>query len=412
MPHLLVTGASGFIGTDLRRALEARGISYSTHTRTSAWPSALATDLDLSTVDAVVHLATPRVLGTDSWDHLVQDTLIPLQGLIGAIRRTNPRCCLVFVSSQSAGPDTPSFYGRLKWQSEQLLSTSGCSFVVIRPGLVIGAGNRGLFSTLIKVVRSSPVIPLIGRGDHLIQPVGVGAVTEAIIRVCLDLPRHAGGTYQLALAPVRLRELLEKVAQALGKARIFIPIPQFFVRAILWLGEKVLKSPPLTRVNLSGLLNLQVMETRESLERLGLQLPSLEESLAQALAPDPVGTEARYLTARLFSRALDERSVERYRDACRLLPASPEDDLNMKKIVARRLDVEAIEYALRRRGSQLTKRIQILGYLLEFRADCFDLFVNTRKSRVAAFVGLGFSVALAVYKMLKGRYLVWRYRLV
>ncbi|MDP1822145.1 MAG: sugar nucleotide-binding protein [Archangium sp.] len=411
-PRLLITGASGFIGSHLRHALEARGLAYRTLKRDDTWPDKLATTLDLSAVDAVVHLANPRVSGTDSRDQLVRDTLVPLEGLIGAIKRTNPACCLVFLSSQSAGPDTPSSYGRLKWEAEQLLAASGCTWVVIRPGLVLGEGNRGLFSTLRRLIESSPVIPVIGSGEHLIQPVHVDAVTDAIIRVCLEPEKHAGALYQLALPPVPFKDLLQAMAQGLGKKRAFFPVPEALVNLGLWLGETVLENPPLTRVNLAGLVNLEVMQTGATLDRLGVQLPSLEETLTQALTTDPVREEAAYLTRAVFGCALDERTLERYREACRLLPASADADLSLRKIVSLGLDVEALELALRRTGSSLTKRIQILAYLLEFRADCFEKFVNTRTSRVEAFARLGFSTVRAPSKMIKGKYLAWRHGLV
>lgn len=128
------------------------------------------------------------------------------------------------------------------------------------------------------------------------------------------------------------------------------------------------------------------------------------------LAPDAVRGEAEYLTRSVFGCALDDRTLERYREACRLLLASPEDELSVRKIVALRLDVEALELALR--GSGLTKRIQILAYLLEFRADCFETFINTRTRRVEAFARLGVSTARAPVKLIKGKYLAWRHGLV
>ncbi len=412
MPRLLISGANGFIGTHLRRGLQQRGLSWSPLQRSSAqWPAGLSA-LELSGVDAVVHLATPRIIGTEPWDQLVQDTLVPLQGLIAAIEKSNPACCLIFVSSQSASAQTPSLYGQLKWQSEQLLRSSKIPWVIIRPGLVIGEGSRGLFSTLVRLVETSPIIPLIGDGEQLIQPVPVSAVIDAIVEVCRAPGKYAGSTFQLALPPVRLKDLLASVAHRRGKARAFVPIPEGLVRRVLWLGEKVMEKPPLTQVNLNGLLHLEVMDAAQSLERLGLKLPSLDESLAQALEPDAVAAEARYLAARLFNRTLDEQSVERYRAACRLLPDSPEAEASMKKLVALRLDPEAVEFALRRSGSQLTKRIQILAYLLEFRGDCFELFVNTRERRGAAFVQLGVSGLRAALKLSKGKYLVMRHGLV
>ena len=86
----------------------------------------------------------------------------------------------------------------------------------------------------------------------------------------------------------------------------------------------------------------------------------------------------------------------------------------MSKIVARRLDAEAVELALRlRKGpSILTKKIQILFYLLEVRSAYYSFFVGERESRPRAILGMLFSVFQTAMKSLKGVYLVRRHGLV
>jgi hypothetical protein len=82
-------------------------------------------------------------------------------------------------------------------------------------------------------------------------------------------------------------------------------------------------------------------------------------------------------------------------------------------IVERGLDAEAIEFALRRRsrGSELTRKLQILSYLAESRAPYLDQFVNLKPSRLRAWTTLVTATLGAVWKLCKGEYLIRRHGL-
>lgn len=82
-------------------------------------------------------------------------------------------------------------------------------------------------------------------------------------------------------------------------------------------------------------------------------------------------------------------------------------------VVRRGLDPEAVEFALRLRGSTpLTRKLQILFYLAEVRSENYDYFVSRGESLPAAVLALFGSILRSVWKFLKGQYLVRRYRLV
>src|SRR6266850_610748 len=126
-----------------------------------------------------------------------------------------------------------------------------------------------------------------------------------------------------------------------------------------------------------------------------------------------LAAEARYLHAALFSQPADPAIVERYLDAHRLLfPREPASPL-MTTIVERRLDAEAIEYALRRRkaGRELTRKLQILSYLAEVRAAYEPEFLNRTARRGRAIVALAAAALRSLWKLLKGEILVRRHGL-
>ena len=128
---------------------------------------------------------------------------------------------------------------------------------------------------------------------------------------------------------------------------------------------------------------------------------------------DDLDAEARYLHAALFPHPADAVTVERYRQAHRLLFAAASASPVVSRIVERRLDAEAVEYALRRRrrGRELTRKLQILSYLAEPRAAYQDEFVNRKNRRGAAIVTLAGAALRSAWKRVKGELLVRRHGL-
>ena len=122
--------------------------------------------------------------------------------------------------------------------------------------------------------------------------------------------------------------------------------------------------------------------------------------------------EARYLHRAFFRKDPPAEVVDRYIAANTL--CFPEASPLMARIVAARLDAEAVELALRRRKGPtiLTRKIQILFYLLEVRSAYYSFFVGENESRPRAILGMLVSVFQTVMKSLKGVYLVRRHGLV
>jgi hypothetical protein len=126
--------------------------------------------------------------------------------------------------------------------------------------------------------------------------------------------------------------------------------------------------------------------------------------------------EAEYFHGRFFREALPSEVVERYVAANRICIPVVESGTaaSMEKLVSHHLDVEAVEYAfrLKNRDNALTRKIQILFYLVEVRCKYFDYFFNSKKQRLRAAGSILPAVAMAPYKLLKGKYLIRRYGLV
>ncbi len=122
--------------------------------------------------------------------------------------------------------------------------------------------------------------------------------------------------------------------------------------------------------------------------------------------------EARHFHAALFQEAvppeLEAAYVEAHRYYCREQP----DGIAIATIVSRKLDVEAIELALRSTRPALTRKLRVLVYLAEATPSHYRRLVNEADRPVRAWLSLGGAVLRTGFKYVKGRLLVRRHSLV
>lgn len=126
-----------------------------------------------------------------------------------------------------------------------------------------------------------------------------------------------------------------------------------------------------------------------------------------------LSSEAQYFHQCLFAGKLDGAVVARYVQANEVFFKNI-DSTFVQKIIEKKLDVQAVELVLRHQNSQniLTKKIQILLYLLEVRSAYLPYFLNDQDRFFSAIFILAQSLLRTAYQYVKGRFLVWRHELV
>src|SRR5204862_5197352 len=120
-----------------------------------------------------------------------------------------------------ADPDSPAAYGRSKAAGERAVREVFPTAAIARPSIVFGPEDD-FFNRFATMARFSPALPLIGGGRTRFQPVHVGDVADALLRLVED-PTTAGKTYELGGPPVySFRELLELMLQEIGRRRLLL----------------------------------------------------------------------------------------------------------------------------------------------------------------------------------------------
>lgn len=229
-----VTGASGYIGEAVCRALVRRGLLVlALSRRETAVPGVRFAAYDLRSelapgllagVDVVIHAATETSRGAEPD---IDAEIAALRRLAAAAEEASAR--LVFVSSQTARLDAPTGYGRLKALAEQIVLERGG--VVVRPGQVYGGPAKGLWGTLVGIARRAPAIPSF-RPEPGIQPIHVDDLAEALaVLACRERPEpriYAAADPQ----PVAFSRFVRDVAAVrFGRRLPQIPIP---LAPLLW----------------------------------------------------------------------------------------------------------------------------------------------------------------------------------
>ena len=278
---LLVTGATGYIGTHLMRLAQCRGHDVLALSRmkpsnaTFSWirfelSSASAVELPVGT-EAVVHLAANTKhanYGEEDCEVAVAQELVKSAQKIGAK--------FIFVSSQTARPDAPSAYGRTKWRIEQEVIAAGGW--VVRPGQVYGGQLLGLYGMLANIVQRLPLLPAFLPVPK-VQPIHVNDLAEGLLRIA-ERRDVFPGVYSLAATEcISFSKFLNEIAVArLRRFRIFVPVPVVVINVL----AKLLRASLRARFGLERLRSLFVlptMETAADLNQLGLVLRPLRSGM-------------------------------------------------------------------------------------------------------------------------------------
>jgi nucleoside-diphosphate-sugar epimerase len=287
-PVVAITGASGYLGGQIRDHLRSLGLPVVSLVRSPADDPRLERRYDLASpvppdllasVDVLVHAAYD--FGLTSRAAIWRVNVEGSRRLLAAAQAAGVRRVIV-VSSMSAYEGTTQRYGQAKLAIEAAAAAyGGC---VVRPGLVYGDAAGGMIGALRAAVHL-PLVPLVG-GTSRQYPVHEDDVTAAIGRLVLadELPDELLGI--APPSPVSFRQVLEHLAAGEGRAPRFVPVPWQVLFFGLRCAELLRVAVPFRSDSLLGLVRpAPDVPGADALHRLGIALrpfPSGREELARA----------------------------------------------------------------------------------------------------------------------------------
>jgi uncharacterized protein YbjT (DUF2867 family) len=187
----------------------------------------------------------------------------------------------LFVSALGARQDAPALADRTKAAGEAVVLRAHAGAVVIRPSLVLGAGDH-VTRPMADLMRRTPVLPVIGARTR-IQPVHVddlAAAIEALV-TARDL---SDPIFEAAGARVcTMLELLERIRHAAHARCRLLPLPDRPALALATLAER-LNDPLLVRDQVRLMATAKVASgTKPGLERLGIMPQSPLDTIEKFL---------------------------------------------------------------------------------------------------------------------------------
>ncbi|OED69673.1 NAD-dependent dehydratase, partial [Vibrio tasmaniensis ZS-17] len=290
--NILVTGSTGFVGSRVVESARERNWEVISVVRKQIKPLTnrfVVSSIDSSTdwsrafdgVDCIVHCAA-RV-------HQMNESE---QDALAAYRETNMFGTLnlakqaadagvkrfVFVSSIKVNgefndpnlPFEPNLnntpqdpYGLSKYEAEvelaKLSKETGLEVVIIRPPLVYGPGVKANFLSMMRLIDKGIPLPF-GAIKNQRSFVYLDNLSDLIL-VCCEHPSAPGHTFLVSDDhDVSTTQLMQTIAQAMGKSPLLIPIPMSWIQ----LGASVLKKQQIAQ-RVCGSLKVEIGSTKDIL---------------------------------------------------------------------------------------------------------------------------------------------------
>ncbi len=237
--NILITGGSGNIGRNLIPALASPNRVIKVLTRKGTRVSCAGADPvigDLTDPDSLIE----AVKGIQSIIHLAAVTHVRdhrhywrinasgTGNLIKAAQIAGVRR-FIFASTRAIHPRGGA-YSESKRAAEEMIRASGIPWIILRIGEVYGNTSGGMIHQLIRMVKKSPLLPVIASKNCRLAPVHIKDVVGAFSRV-VSLKTLSNRVYLLAGPEAfSLKELVEKISLYYGLKRVQVPCPLFLTK--------------------------------------------------------------------------------------------------------------------------------------------------------------------------------------
>jgi len=257
--HILITGATGFVGSRLLERALQQGFPVRRALRRAVGDDAVVGDLvvgdltpdtswreALRDIEVVVHLAARvHVMSDKVADPLVEFRKVNTDATLNLARQAAQSGVKRFIYLSSikvngestetgqsfASDDTfvpDDSYGLSKYEAEQgllaLAKETNMQVVIIRPPLVYGPGVKANFASMMKWVYKGIPLPL-GSVHNQRSLVALENLVSFIIH-CMNHPKAANEVFLISDGEdISTTQLLQKVAKAFGKKSFLLPVP-------------------------------------------------------------------------------------------------------------------------------------------------------------------------------------------
>lgn len=321
--NVLVTGATGFLGSHIVRALHASGMDVTVFVRDPEKGRGMFRDLDeriyfrqgeltdlaaidtaLDGVDAVVHTAGH----VREWDSYRNFETTNVEGTKNFLIVGHDRGIKQFIHISSLGVfgDTDQdhisennryvissdYYSNSKIYAEIFVKNycteNDIAFGIVRPGFIYGEGDNNFFPNLIKNLRGGKV-KYIGSKDNFVNTVYVENVV-ALVNAMIGNAESFGTTFNIAdPQDTKISQIVERVADHIGVPRPTKVVPKPIATALANVFEfayrffRIKTAPPISRKKLTFAGRSRSVNAERAYKLIGRRPFSFEEGITRTL---------------------------------------------------------------------------------------------------------------------------------
>ncbi|MGI0003123.1 MAG: SDR family oxidoreductase [Nitrosopumilaceae archaeon] len=188
-----ISGANGFVGKNLRRLFNKKGINLVSITRRNFQNYKLETKIispnlsknipisKLKKCHAFIHLiGTGKQNTTTDYEYVNVDLT---KNAITLCRKAKIKK-FIFISGLGVSKNTTSTYFISKYKAEQLIINSGLNYTILRASYIIDKNDPLSISLTRQIKNGTIIIP--GSGTYHLQPISVNDVAEVIYRALIS----------------------------------------------------------------------------------------------------------------------------------------------------------------------------------------------------------------------------------
>lgn len=298
---ILITGASGFVGSSFMNAYENEHEIYGIGRRSLKKKNYYAFDLtqpidwDINP-DVVIHCAA-KSSPWGSYSDFYEQNVVSTQNIINFCKKRGVKK-LIYISSSSVfyknqdqfdinndtqiGPDFVNHYAKTKYLGEQLVKEQFENHVILRPRAVYGQGDTVLFPRILTAAKKGKLPQIIGK-EVIGDLVYIDNLTHYMLQACV---KDIQGEYNLTDGnPVEIYSFLKTILNKLNIDVQFKPLTIGKAMFVAGLIENIYRfsptkaEPPITKFGVGVFSYSKTFNVENTQKVLGLPPFTTEEGV-------------------------------------------------------------------------------------------------------------------------------------
>lgn len=293
---ILLTGATGFIGGRVLKALSQKNLEVRClvrNPRTSKETnityftgdvldrdSLVTATNGIDTVYYFIHMMGNQPKGEQKKFDVLDRKAI--ENMVDACK-INKVKRIIHLTGMRNETEELSHHLKSRKEVEDIIKNSGISYTVFRASMIIGHGGAA-FDIMDTVVKKFPIIPIFDWENTQIQPIFIDDVIKYLVE-CLEKKETINKCYDIGCRQIlTYRELIQQYADDLGLKRRFIRIPGTWHRiSAMIIGKLSPVDPNVVYWLIESLKNNMVCELNDLDRIFGFEPLTFSESLKRSI---------------------------------------------------------------------------------------------------------------------------------